>query len=80
MEPYRSYFPHAHLLLPETEELVKKVLVLPTGTAISLEDVDAICGLVRFAIENSEVVHGRLRSLSRDEEYGLAATEQVEAL
>ncbi|MDA3896539.1 MAG: DegT/DnrJ/EryC1/StrS family aminotransferase, partial [Desulfobacteraceae bacterium] len=35
MEPYRSYFPHAGLLLPETEKLAEKILVLPTGTSIS---------------------------------------------
>ena len=37
MEPYRSYFPQARLLLPETEKLVKRVLVLPTGTAVGVE-------------------------------------------
>ena len=35
MEPYRSYFPHARLLLPETERLVERVLQLPTGTSIA---------------------------------------------
>src|SRR5206468_2803782 len=34
MEPYRSFFPHAGLLLPETEEVSKRVVILPTGTAI----------------------------------------------
>ena len=31
MEPYRSYFPHAGLLLPETERLTQRVMSLPTG-------------------------------------------------
>ena len=39
MEPYRSYFPHAGLLLPHTEELCERVLVLPTGTAIGPDDI-----------------------------------------
>lgn len=52
MEPYRSYFPHAGLLLPETERLCQRVLILPTGTAISEEDVREICKIVRFAISN----------------------------
>lgn len=69
MEPYRSYFPHAHLLLPETEELVKKVLVVPTGNAVSLEDVDAICQIIRFVIENSQEIQPALRTRNGAEEY-----------
>ena len=34
MEPYRSYFPHAGLLLPNTERVASGVLCLPTGTAV----------------------------------------------
>jgi dTDP-4-amino-4,6-dideoxygalactose transaminase len=56
METYRSYFPHAGLLLPETEMLAERVLVLPTGTALSEEDVCAICEIVRTAIENATQV------------------------
>ncbi|MBC2716512.1 MAG: dTDP-4-dehydro-6-deoxyglucose aminotransferase [Desulfobacteraceae bacterium] len=36
MEPYRSYFPHSELLLPETENIAKKILILPTGTSCRL--------------------------------------------
>ncbi|ANV85496.1 dTDP-4-dehydro-6-deoxyglucose aminotransferase [Picosynechococcus sp. PCC 7003] len=50
MEPYRSYFPHAGLLLPETEKLTSKVLILPTGTAISEEIIIQICKIIRLAI------------------------------
>jgi dTDP-4-amino-4,6-dideoxygalactose transaminase len=49
MEPYRSYFPTAHLLLPQTERLTERVLSLPTGTAIGPDDIDAICDVVRLA-------------------------------
>ena len=56
MEPYRSYFPHAHLLLPKTEELAKKVLSLPTGTGVSTEDITAICQIIRFTIEHSQEI------------------------
>ena len=34
MEPYRSYFPHAALVLPETEKLCRRVMVLPNGTSV----------------------------------------------
>ena len=53
MEPYRSYFPHAGLLLPETERLGNRVLILPTGTAIELDDISKICQIIKLAVENS---------------------------
>jgi dTDP-4-amino-4,6-dideoxygalactose transaminase len=49
MEPYRSYFPNAGLMLPETEKLTLKVLQLPTGTAVSKLEIDQACALIRFA-------------------------------
>jgi len=54
MEPYRSYFPHAGLLLPETEALADRVLILPTGTAIGTSEIACVCDLLRFC-----VMHGR---------------------
>jgi dTDP-4-amino-4,6-dideoxygalactose transaminase len=53
MEPYRSYFPHAGLLLPETERLCQRVLILPTGTAISEQDVREVCKIIRLAVSTS---------------------------
>jgi dTDP-4-amino-4,6-dideoxygalactose transaminase len=50
MEPYRSLFPHAGLMLPVTEQLSERVLVLPTGTAVSAEAVRTICAVLRTAI------------------------------
>lgn len=52
MEPYRSYFPHAGLMLPETEKLVKRVLSLPTGTAVSSEEIQKICQIIRLSVSN----------------------------
>ncbi|PSB55169.1 DegT/DnrJ/EryC1/StrS family aminotransferase [Chamaesiphon polymorphus] len=52
MEPYRSYFPNAGLLLPETEKLAQKILILPTGTSISEEDINKICQIIRLVIAN----------------------------
>lgn len=48
MEPYRSYFPNAGLVLPETEKLTQKVMQLPTGTAVNKEEIIQICELIRF--------------------------------
>lgn len=50
MEPYRSYFPHAGLLLPETEKLAQRVLILPTGTAISTKDIEIICQIIQSSL------------------------------
>ncbi|HQU46100.1 MAG TPA: aminotransferase class I/II-fold pyridoxal phosphate-dependent enzyme [Pirellulales bacterium] len=53
MEPYRSYFPHAHLLLPETETLVQRVLLLPTGTAVGVDEIGLVCQIIRTAMDRS---------------------------
>jgi dTDP-4-amino-4,6-dideoxygalactose transaminase len=52
MEPYRSFFPHAGLLLSNTNKLTRRVLSLPTGTAVSNDDITKICGLFEFVISN----------------------------
>jgi dTDP-4-amino-4,6-dideoxygalactose transaminase len=57
MEPYRSYFPHAGVLLPETEQLCRRVLALPNGTSVDESVAERICGIIRTAIGNS----GRVR-------------------
>lgn len=62
MEPYRSYFPHAGLLLPETEAVVERVLSLPTGTATGHDDIAAICRVIRYVIENGEEVRVKMAS------------------
>lgn len=62
MEPYRSYFPHAGLVLPETQKLVQRVMSLPTGTAVSTEDVSKICQIIRYAIQNGCEVSQKLVS------------------
>jgi dTDP-4-amino-4,6-dideoxygalactose transaminase len=67
MEPYRSYFPNAGLLLPQTERLSERVLVLPTGTAVDVRAIDRICGLLRTAIaRNAEVREALAREVPAD--------------
>lgn len=60
MEPYRSYFPHAGLLLPKTEKIVDQVLSLPTGTAVKIEDVAHICELIRFIFAHGSAIRKEL--------------------
>jgi dTDP-4-amino-4,6-dideoxygalactose transaminase len=60
MEPYRSYFPHAGLLLHETEALSKRVIVLPTGTSIGPVEISKICQIIRLAVSNGHLIKERL--------------------
>jgi len=53
MEPYCSLFPDAGLHLPETEAIAERVLVLPTGFAVTSADIVKICAIIRSAIEHN---------------------------
>jgi dTDP-4-amino-4,6-dideoxygalactose transaminase len=50
MEPYASYFPHAGMLLPETEKLTQRTLCLPTGTAIDSDTIQRICQIINLCV------------------------------
>jgi dTDP-4-amino-4,6-dideoxygalactose transaminase len=59
MEPYRSHYPNAHLLLPETERIAARVFLLPTGTAMGAQEVQTVCQIISTAIgQASEVKAG----------------------
>lgn len=60
MEPYKSLFPHAGLLLPETERLVERVLVLPAGDAVTQDEIALICRMIRTCIEQPREVRALL--------------------
>ena len=62
MEPYRSYFPNSGLLLPETEKLTRKVLQLPTGTAINEKEIYKICDLVQFVVANGPQICKQMKN------------------
>lgn len=61
MEPYRSNYPHARLLLPETEKLGQRVLLLPNGTAVSPAEIEVICSILDRAIRHKPKVRKHLR-------------------
>jgi dTDP-4-amino-4,6-dideoxygalactose transaminase len=50
MEPYRSLFPHAGLLLPHTETVADRVIVLPTGQTMDAASIDVVGQVVRAAM------------------------------
>jgi len=68
MEPYRSYFPRAGLLLPETERMVTRTLQLPTGTAVSADDIEAVSAIIRAAAEAAPAVRRALGHIVREAE------------
>jgi dTDP-4-amino-4,6-dideoxygalactose transaminase len=62
MEPYRSYQPHARLLLPHTEAVASRVLVLPTGTGVRADQIQTLCSIIRYAVSNGSEITRRLES------------------
>lgn len=50
LSPYRELFPRIGTFLPQTELLSDRVLVLPTGAAVSTEDIDAITAIMRLRL------------------------------
>ena len=51
MEPYASNAPMTERWLPNTEWLTQRVMVLPSGTAMSPALVERVCALVARAVE-----------------------------
>lgn len=64
MEPYRSYYPHAGLMLPVTEKLAERVLSLPTGMAVGRDQITTICSIIRTAVSRSATIRRRLSELA----------------
>jgi dTDP-4-amino-4,6-dideoxygalactose transaminase len=60
MEPYKTSYPRAGFSLPETERKAKRVLALPTGTAISPDMVKEICGIIRFIISHGKEIKQKI--------------------
>ena len=50
MEPYRTITPDLGRLLPVTEALAGQVIVLPTGTSVSEDDITLVTGVIRHAV------------------------------
>ena len=69
MEPYRSYYPNAGLLLPATEQLCDRVLVLPTGKQVDADSIEAIAGVIRLCIANPERVSNAVSRAGEHREY-----------
>jgi dTDP-4-amino-4,6-dideoxygalactose transaminase len=60
MEPYKSYYPNAGMLLPVTEKLTEVLFCLPNSTATSEADVGKVCDLLQFIMNNKQGIVGRV--------------------
>lgn len=47
MQPYRSYYPHAGLVLPNTKVVADRVIVLPTGSSVGETEIDGVTSILR---------------------------------
>lgn len=56
MEPYKSYYPNAGLLLPVTERLVRNLVCLPNGRATSMFDVERVSQLLDFTVAHGSAI------------------------
>jgi dTDP-4-amino-4,6-dideoxygalactose transaminase len=65
MEPYKSFFPNAHLLLPQTEKLSAQIMVLPTGEAVGAEDAQKVCDIIGAALSAAADVKTALKSRAK---------------
>jgi dTDP-4-amino-4,6-dideoxygalactose transaminase len=63
MEPYKSFYPNAHLLLPQTEKMAARIMVLPTGQTVGVEDIGTVCATIRTALSQSAAVRAALSKL-----------------
>jgi len=62
-EPYRFSSSQSGIELPETERLSSRVLVFPTGTAITTDDINTICQILKLAIQRGPELSKRLTAL-----------------
>jgi dTDP-4-amino-4,6-dideoxygalactose transaminase len=60
MEPYKSYFPHAGLLLPKTEKVASQVVILPTGSRVTSNNISEICQIIKLSVNYGQEISERL--------------------
>ena len=51
MQPYRKLYPHAGLLLPHTQKVADRVVVLPTGTILDEQMINDVSAIIKVAAE-----------------------------
>ena len=56
MQPYKSLFPNANLLLPNTEHRAAQLMVLPTGQCVSRSDIETVCTIIKSGLSQAHKV------------------------
>ncbi len=51
MKPYKELYPHAGLMLPNTEQVASRVILLPTGTTIDTNMIRTVVTIIRVLLE-----------------------------
>jgi len=62
MEPYRTLYPDAGAMLPHTEAVTERLMILPTGTGVSVDQINALCDLLALAVTQGPALTEHLRS------------------
>ena len=62
-EPYRRATAERRAHLPVTERLVQQAMQLPTGTAMSSGDADAVSALLAFVVRHAGALSSQFRTL-----------------
>ncbi len=52
MQPYRALYPHAGLLLPNTQCVARRVVVLPNGHTMNEDMINEVAAVIRVVMEN----------------------------
>ncbi len=60
MEPYRSLYQQAGRVLPATDRVADRVIVLPTGAAVGPEQIATLCSIIRRALDRAGEVREAL--------------------
>ena len=63
MEPYRTLYPRATARLPHTDAVAERLLILPTGTGVSLDDVDRVTALIAAMVAAGPPLRERIAAL-----------------
>ncbi len=61
-EPYRSHLPAADSMLPNTCRIADRVLVLPTGGALTSQQLGEVCQILHLAITDPGPVRSAIES------------------
>lgn len=52
MKPYRELYPHAGLMLPNTQQVAGRVILLPTGTGMDVEIIQTVVSVIRVLLDS----------------------------